>query len=236
MVKVLYSFPIDGLQGKVAGNSGLVYSDWRGIPVARRFVQPSNPDSLAQQTVRSWLSSAAQQFGSISASEKTAWETFAQLTPRKVNGRTLILPAISAYAEINSLRQLGGQAITDTAPTVVSDFSVTAITRAEDLSPNLEIDFAHSATVTAGKFVLVKTTAPLNSARVNPGRADYRSILPPQTGGAIIALAASPQTLTITIADMWTPVAAADFLGISIQPLSSEYVPGQEFRSVLTVA
>lgn len=233
MAKIRLAFPVDGIRGAIRGRSGLVYFLWRGLQVARRFVIPANPDSTAQQTVRAWFTAAAQQFGSISPAEKTGWETYAQLVPRQVDGQTLILPAIDAYLEINSIRQLAGQAITDTAPTALADFAVTAIADWVDATPDIEFDVTHSATVTAGRFLYIKMTAPLNSARVDPPASAYRSAIPPQTGGTIVALAASPQTVTLTLADLWTGFSVGDFAGISAQPLSTQYVPGLTFRQVL---
>jgi len=234
-MKIKLAYPVSEMSGKVGGDFGIVMFQHRGLQVARTHVTPSNPSSTPQDTIRGYLASAAVAFQSVSANEKIAWEAFAELTKSKIMGQEVVRPAISVYCQINSIRQIAGEAITDTAPTTKPDFAITAITAFEIDAGNSEMNviFTHNAPATANRFVMVRWTAALPSAVVVPKKSDYRLAETVAGSGSIVALGASPQTISFTAP--WTLVTAASFAGVSITPLNVDYVPGVEYSDVVEV-
>lgn len=234
-MKMRLAYPVDTMTGKAGGDFGIVMSSWRGLQVARRLVVPRNPSTTQQDAIRGYLASAAVAFQSLSASEKTAWDTYAALVRSRILGQYVTRPAISMYCQINCLRQIAGQALTDVAPTTKPDFAVTDITAFEDDAVNNEMNvvFTHNAPATASRFVLVRWTAALPSAVVVPRKSDFRLAEGVVTGGSIVALASSPQTINFSAP--WTELAAGVVAGVSVTPLNGDYVPGVEFQKVLTV-
>lgn len=235
-MKLRLAYPVDTMSGKAGGDFGIVMSAWRGLQVARRLVVPRNPSTTEQDAIRGYLASAAVAFQSVTASEKTAWDTYAELVRSRILGQLVTRPAISVYCQINVLRQIAGQALTDTAPTAKPDFAVTDITDFEDDGVNNEMNvvFTHNAPATANRFVMVRWTGALPSAVVVPRKSDYRLAEGVVGGGSIVALGASPQTISFTAP--WVELAAGAVAGVSIVPMNVDYVPGVEFSKVLTVA
>lgn len=76
----LLSFDASGQIG-----SSLVYSKWRGIPYARRYVIPANPRTLAQQETRNIFSTLSQMWLMAPALLTAPWNAFA--TGRPFTGR-----------------------------------------------------------------------------------------------------------------------------------------------------
>ena len=68
----LFSFEARGQLGK-----SLVYSVWKGIKYVRQYVIPSNPDTVEQQTIRGYFSTAVTAYQAENAGTKTAWDTYA---------------------------------------------------------------------------------------------------------------------------------------------------------------
>jgi len=150
-------------------------------------------------------------------------------------GQEVVRPAVSVYCQINCLRQIAGQAITDTAPTAKPDFAITDITAFEKDAVNSEMNviFTHNAPATANRFVLVRWTAALPSAVVVPKRSDYRLAETVAGSASIVALDSSPQEIAFD--EPWTMVDVGAFAGVSITPLNVDYVPGVEYSDVIEV-
>lgn len=234
-MKVGLTFPVAELSGNGGGAFGLVYSQWRGLQVARRQVQPSNPQTEQQQGVRGYLTAASVAFQSISLSEKAAWDAWAIINKSTILGVDVIRPAISEYCGVNVLRQIHGEAIDDAAPTAKADFAITGITSITNTGPGTSMDlvFTHNATTLTDRLVLVKVTEALPSELVVPKSSDFRTIDGVLAGTSIQALGASPDTIVFTGALNFPTVGA--FIGVEITPLSPEYAVGVPFRSVVEV-
>ena len=230
-MKVRLAFPVDEISGKAGGNFGNVFSRWRGLMVARRHVVPANPSTANQDAIRGFMAAAAVAFQSLSPVEKDAWATFAATVPRSILGQNVTIPEISAYCKINAIRQMAGQSITDTAPSVKADFAISDITSVINDAGEIAITFTHSATETAGRFVMVKMTDALPSGVYVPKRSDFRLINGPGTP-SILALGASPDEVAGCF--RFAP-AISKYCGIEIQPISSQYVPGVAFGKVVQV-
>ncbi len=75
-----------GASGKL-GNS-LVYSQWKGIPTARQYVTPANPQTVAQTAQRSLLASVVSIWRStkIDTVVRTAWNLLASTRGLQMSG------------------------------------------------------------------------------------------------------------------------------------------------------
>jgi hypothetical protein len=234
-MKIKLAYPVSEMAGKVGGAFGIVMFQHRGLQVARSMVTPSNPSTTAQDTIRGYLASAAVAFQSVTAAEKIAWESFAELTKSRIMGQEVVRPAVSVYCQINSIRQIAGQAITDTAPTTKPDFAITGISAFEydAVNGDMNVIYTHNAPATANRFVMVRWTSALPSGVVVPKASDYRLAETVAGSGSIVALGASPQEIAFDAP--WTTVAVGSYAGVSITPLNVAYVPGVEYSSVLQV-
>jgi hypothetical protein len=85
MVKLtapVFSF---GASGKLA--NALVFADWKGIDLARKYVVPANPNSSGQSTQRGYLTAAVAEWHitgaeALEGADKDAWNRYAgTLTP-----------------------------------------------------------------------------------------------------------------------------------------------------------
>lgn len=72
----LLSFGAGGQIGK-----SMVYGSWRGIKYSRRYVVPSNPNTIAQQTTRSTFAYLREAWKLAPAPVRDAWDAFAQGRP-----------------------------------------------------------------------------------------------------------------------------------------------------------
>lgn len=84
-------------QGQIGQSQ--VYGTWRGVPYARRYVIPGNPNTTAQQTTRSTFSAADDQFKRMLTLAQAPWH--AQARGRSYTGRNAFIR--------DYVRQLRGQ-------------------------------------------------------------------------------------------------------------------------------
>ncbi|MCX7919490.1 MAG: DUF6266 family protein [bacterium] len=77
----LFSFDARGQIGKA-----LVYAVWKGINYVRRYVVPQNPNTVDQQTIRSYFTTAVNAYQAENATTKSAWETYAGNLSRPQSG------------------------------------------------------------------------------------------------------------------------------------------------------
>ena len=68
-------FSLDA-RGKI-GNS-LVYAIWKGINYCRKYIIPANPETAAQQTIRTYFTNAVAAYQSEDQATKDAWDTFVE--------------------------------------------------------------------------------------------------------------------------------------------------------------
>ena len=232
-MKARLAYPFDEFSGKTGGDFGIVLSNWRGLQVARRLVIPRNPNTSEQAIIRGFLTVAAGAFQSVTASEKSAWESFAEIMASRILGQRVVRPAISEYVRVNVLRQMDGQATTDTAPTSKPDTAFVSIDGVDlnTITGDLTIDATLPASITAGTLVLFKYTSALPSGVVVPRVSDYRTAEGVNGAGTIQAAVAGSNTYTFTAP--WFEPGPGDFLGVAVQPLTASYAPGIILRSVV---
>lgn len=68
-----------GARGQIG--STLVASSWKGIPYARQYVKPANPQTIAQQRVRTTFALLREMWKIAPAPVLAAWNAFAQGRP-----------------------------------------------------------------------------------------------------------------------------------------------------------
>lgn len=86
------SGPLLSFDARASVGKTIVYSNWKGVPYARRWVQPANPQTSDQTQVRSvfkWLMSV---WSFMPAAAQEAWNAYAQGQP--MTGR-------NAFAKFN---------------------------------------------------------------------------------------------------------------------------------------
>ncbi|KKM63413.1 hypothetical protein LCGC14_1511740 [marine sediment metagenome] len=135
---------------------------------------------------------------------------------------------MAAYVWINWLRQLDAQAITDAAPSIDPDWSITDITAVAYVSgtTTLSLTITHNKAVIANQYVLSRISPALNSAQRHARKSDYR-LIEGIAATSIPDLVADAADLVFT-----SPVFAwtdGQYLDIELIPISEEYVPGTPF-------
>ena len=130
------SGPLLSFDARASVGKTIVYSNWKGVPYARRWVQPANPNTSDQQAVRGvfkWLMAV---WSFMPAAAQEAWNAYAQGQP--MTGR-------NAFAKFN-VAPLQGQ-------TDLTNFVMSPSARSGPI--------AQAATFTPGNdLVTVDITAP----------------------------------------------------------------------------
>lgn len=125
---------------------GLVAGHNRGGPYLRGLGIPTNPNTVAQQTIRGYFSSASSRWGStLTASERAAWVAYSEsLKLANALGDPVTTSGQNAYVRSNMIRRQTGLAFLDTAPIGQGESEpilpdLTAITLADSTSavPNV---------------------------------------------------------------------------------------------------
>lgn len=232
-MKLVFGPEIEQMSGSDGKIGGFVHMKLLGFPVARRHVLPAQPRTTAQVNIRSYLTAAAQAFGDLTTSERAGWETMANLMPQSHLGFTYTPYAINAYISVNVWRQLDGQAISDTPPSALAGFTGSAIASVAYVTATtvLSFDLTHNGTAAVG-FWGVSITPALASAQRAARPSDYRLAMS-TTADAIIPVAATPQTVSLTgPIYTWTD---GQYMAIKVVPLSADYVYGTHYTSRQTI-
>lgn len=82
-----------GASGKVGG--AIVFSSWKGRPVVRQLVTPSNPNSAKQMARRAMMRFLSQQWTPLGTTPQATWDTLAKATN---------IAPVNAYAGYNQRR------------------------------------------------------------------------------------------------------------------------------------
>ena len=110
-MKVTYGPIVSSASGRFGG---LVASNWKGVDLIRRFRAPSNPDTVAQQEVRTAFQNLNRMFVTMQTETKAAWNSFA--TGRAYTGRNKFIgrnvPLIMGDANMNQFEGTPGDAST----------------------------------------------------------------------------------------------------------------------------
>jgi hypothetical protein len=234
MALVTLRQPFDRFRGALmdVGGSGIVvYDSLKAGQVARRFVSPHNPKSANQETVRTYLTAAAQAYRALSATVAANWNAAAVLVKKKNNlAVDYEYSGINLFCEVNFYRQLDGQAITPTPPvkTELPVIAAAAITATISATPSSTLTVGVTNSLSPGSdtfHALVLCSPPwVRPARL-PRRNDYAMRDHATPAHNIYAL---PGTSAVNVALVNTLLTfkTADVVKIFVRPISADYVPG----------
>lgn len=115
MAKINFGEVVNDARGKIAG---IVFSKNKSGAYTRTKVTPVNPNSPAQQAVRSFFAQLAQNWSAVlTAAQRAAWTAYAVTYPRTdIFGNSLTLNGMNMYIALNSRLLLTGNALINTPP------------------------------------------------------------------------------------------------------------------------
>lgn len=106
-MKVTYGAIVQRASGRFGGT---VHSNWKGVDVVRRFAKPSDPNSSAQQIVRTLFRNLTRMYATMPARTKAAWTTWATGKPLIARNKLIGLnvPALSPNSDWGDLYPVPG--------------------------------------------------------------------------------------------------------------------------------
>lgn len=186
------------LVGPVSGKlGGLVASHNNGGQYLRQKVTPTNPNSPAQQEVRTLFAELAARWrDNLNQTERDAWEVYAFNSPIQNRiGDTIKISGLAMYIRSNVPRLQAGMSRIDTAPIIFGLAAQPATAAVIGNPPDIDISWTAASEPwdnEVGAALLVYVSRP-----VNPSIAFFKG--PFRFAGTILgALVAptSPQTIT----------------------------------------
>jgi len=165
----------------------------------------TNPNSTAQQTVRTALSNLVADWGGLSAAIRDGWATYALNVP-KTNplGDPIFLSGQQWYLACNVARVRAAMTQVDTAPTVYSEAILSPVTIAPDAAAaTFDVAFDNTdqwANENTGALI-VQVSRQMNASR-NFFKGPFRFAA--KTLGSTITPPTSPATLTNPFAETYT--------------------------------
>lgn len=198
-----------------------------GRQIGREFVVPFNPETAEQSAVRGDFGNASIAYSLLTPAEKAAWEALASsVTITDAYGQETTIPAKAMYMRVNAYRQLNGQAITDTAPSIDSH----PIAQIVDDIPVVIATGAATITISASPVVFpvdalyfVRMTAPLPGTTRVARRTDLRQLNDLSASSFVPATTTS--AMAMSSADLRFTYADQDRVGLEIVTLTADYVP-----------
>lgn len=117
-MKVLQPAGSMAASGSVAGTT---YSRNRFGSYAKRKSTPVNPNTTFQNAVRSAFSTLAARWSTLTAPQRSAWQTYSNSVPRSDTfGQPIVIDGRQMYIGCNSLRLQAGLSIVDAGPTILT--------------------------------------------------------------------------------------------------------------------
>lgn len=225
MPKALLKYPVEALSGQV--NKDAVHMRTGGRNMLRAWVNPTNPNTTAQQEVRAHLASVAAAYKALSAAEIDAWRVLglaiARTDPLQ---QAYSLSAIQAFIATNTYRLMQGLAILEAAPVYPpvaavpypSDINVPVTLVGTVLTVNIEYD--NPSAINGVTFIRVTPAMPTPTRR--PRITDLR-VSPTDASDAFFAPSASPTAHALNV-ERFT-LGVGDSIGVYAQMLTPEGVP-----------
>lgn len=234
-MKIVNAPEFQTFSGSDGRAGGFVFLKLMGMQCARLHVMPAQPQAADQVLIRGYLTAAAQAFGSLTAGERASWETYANLCTKSHLGYNYTLSAIMAYVQVNTYRQIDGQAISDTAPTATAGFAASVVATLGYVvgTTVFSFDVTHNGANGVG-FWCISATPALASAQRAARPSDFRLVDSVATE-SIVGVTTSPQTISIT-APKYTWL-NNDYMAVKLVPLGDAYERGTEYthRGQITV-
>lgn len=165
MAKILFTAFLADMRGKV---NGTVFSKNRGGAYARTKVTPSNPQTSAQNLVRSRLTGFSQGWRGLTQAGRDAWNAAVGSFPRtNVFGNSKILSGHQLYIGLNSQLGAAGQTAISAPPVPVGASAITAFTGAASVGgTSFDVTFAPDP-VPAGMSLIIDATEQVSAGKNN---------------------------------------------------------------------
>jgi hypothetical protein len=207
----LGSFVTD-IRNKVGGQ---VYSKNRGGAYVKNKVSPAQPRTTAQTTARSRMTTYAQGFRALTATQIAAWNAaVASFQKTDVFGDLKVPSGINLYSKLNiNLAQVGGTAIT-TPPlpsAVVGPVTLTLTTAAG--TPAFSLAFTVSPVAASTAWIVQATQ------QLSPGRSSVNSFF--RTIGTIAAVATTPSNQLSNYNTKFGTLVAGQKIFVRVIPVST---------------
>lgn len=165
MAKILFTAFMADVRGKVAGT---VFSKNRGGAYTRTKVTPSNPQTTAQNLVRSRLTGFSQGWRGLTQAARDSWNAAVASFPRtNVFGASKILSGHQLYIGLNSQLAAAGQSSIGLPPVPVGAPAVNSITpAAADAAGTFTIAFDPDP-VPADTTMIIEATEQVSAGKNN---------------------------------------------------------------------
>jgi len=97
--------PIHSIDARGRFADALVLGIWRGINWARKFVKPTNPQTVHQDVVRKILIATTRSWATLTPDQRTNWEAFAFYigNPDPLSANEVRMTGIAAYTWVNTV-------------------------------------------------------------------------------------------------------------------------------------
>lgn len=155
--------PLHSLDVRGRFGVGIVFTNWRGLSVARMFTVPTNPQSTRQVVIRALMASASRAWEDLTQPQRVGWNNYAKDVGRtNVFGQEIKTSGFNEYCALSVIAEdtgtaPGGDAPTEIAPLAVTDGVI------EEGAASGEIDVTWTAG--QGGFVDIWLAGPLPNGR-----------------------------------------------------------------------
>lgn len=227
MPKVTLTQPFSRFHGKTTvpgtGTGLVTFSNARAGNVVRQYVIPANPKSAQQIMSRGVFSAAAAAFKSLTTVEAANWNALAHLISKtNILGTDYTLTGIGLYCQVNAFRQLNGQSISDTVPTLTTmPIPVVGITSITQVTTTITV-VANCTGIADGALVFVRLTPSIARQSRLLRRNELR--IPSTTETQCFATVSS-SAATAAITFNTVTVTAGQYCGVELTAMSSTYLP-----------
>jgi len=190
---------------------------------SRAWVQPANPESAHQVTIRALLAAAAQGYAALTEAQADAWRAAASGIYRtNAAGQTYELSGAHLYAMINLYRTMHAQSPTTTPPALTAPGAITSVYAVTVTGTTLIVRCTHALHLSVD-WIFARVTAPLGGAARNARPSDYRVSTPTYAASYDLA---DVSPLAISLIGTNLGVTVGDYIGVDLLPLGPTYYPG----------
>lgn len=163
MARVQYGGGVTAFRGSIAGNT---FQRNTSGEIVRNRASRAKATTPLMSTIQARTFYLLSTWGSLTASQQLAWNTFAGLHPRtNFFGQEKTLSGFNFYVAINSGLILQGFDITDTPPAFTLPAALTAIVPAVDLTTlSIEVELPGGQSDTQ---LIIYTTPPIKRTTLN---------------------------------------------------------------------
>lgn len=165
MALIKFTAFLADMRGKVAGT---VFTKNRAGAIARTKVTPVNPNTAVQQAVRSVLTFLSQNWRSLTAAQRTAWNNAVRNFPRNnVFGDSKLLSGHQLYIGLNGQLDAAGASLITSPPVPTGADTVTSLALAITVGTTTMTAAFAPTPVPAGHALIIEATSPQSPGKSN---------------------------------------------------------------------